>query len=173
MSDRWSRRSDGVLGTHFDTFGIQQGCPGVHLVRCVKVGGGDTPVTKPTPPITHTTLPITHSTLPITHPTLPFTHPTLPFTHSTPQFTHPTHPVTSPSYGGGLPVGPVAPSVSIIGPQPIYVSYNNIKGPSVGSDNSLASDGQVDSSGIHSSQESQINLLLRGLKSKLKNILHG
>ena len=70
-------------------FGIQQGCPADHLVRCVKVGGGNTS---------------------------PATHPTPPFTHSTP-----------PSSVGGLPVGPVAPSVSIIGPQPIYVSYNNIK----------------------------------------------
>jgi len=132
-------------------------------VRCVKVGGGNTPpVTKPTPPIT-----------PPTHPTPPITHPTTPITHPTPPITLPTRPVTAPSFGGGLSVGPVAPSVSIIGPQPIYVSYNNIKGPSVGIDNSLASDGQVDSSGINSSQESQINLLLRGLKEKLKNILHG
>ena len=78
-------------------FGIQQGCPADHLVRCVKVGGGNTsPATHPTPPLTHPTPPV-------------------------------TLPVTPPSSGCCLPVGPVAPSVSIIGPQPIYVSYNNIK----------------------------------------------
>jgi len=73
----------------------------------------------------------------------------------------------------GLPVGPVAPSVSIIGPQPVYVTYNNIKGPSVGGDNSLLSAGQVESSGVNPNQEAQINLLLQALKSKLSGIIHG
>lgn len=75
-----------------------------------------------------------------------------------------------PSHGGG-PVGPQAPSVSIIGPQPVYVLYNNVKGPSVGAANELLSPGVVESSGVDSHQQNQINSLLQVLQSRLKSII--
>ena len=78
---------------------------------------------------------------------------------------HPVHPVH--------PVGPVAPSVQVIGPQPVYVTYNHIKGPTVGAggDPLITAPGTVESSGVNSSQEHQINALLQALKLKLRNIL--
>merc|ERR1712137_1368243 len=77
----------------------------------------------------------------------------------------PVHPVH--------PVGPVAPSVQIIGPQPVYVTYNHIKGPTVGAggDPLITAPGTVESSGVNSSKEHQINALLQALKQKLRNIL--
>jgi hypothetical protein len=79
-------------------------------------------------------------------------------------------------------VGPVAPSVSIIGPQPIYVSYNNIRGPTVGAccpggccpspNGGGDSPGTVVSSvGVNPGQEQQINTLLQHLRSRLQGII--
>eukprot|EP00088_Acartia_fossae_P061977 TRINITY_DN745_c0_g1_i5.p1 TRINITY_DN745_c0_g1~~TRINITY_DN745_c0_g1_i5.p1 ORF type:complete len:413 (-),score=71.62 TRINITY_DN745_c0_g1_i5:229-1467(-) len=84
-----------------------------------------------------------------------------------------SRPITTKPPSGGGGVGPVAPSVSIIGPQPIYVSYNNVKGPSVGHDNSLETGGSVQSSGVTGSQQAQINSLLQVLKQRLRSILSG
>jgi len=70
-------------------------------------------------------------------------------------------------------VGPEAPSVSIVGPQPIYVSYNNVKGPSVGGDNGLESVGHVSADGVDSSQQHQIDTLLSNLKNRLRSIIQG
>merc|ERR1719173_315780 len=70
-------------------------------------------------------------------------------------------------------VGPEAPSVSIVGPQPIYVSYNNVKGPSVGGDNGLESVGHVSTGGVDSGQQHQIDSLLSNLKDRLRNIIQG
>lgn len=91
-----------------------------------------------------------------------------------------TVPVTPPVFTPGLPVGPVAPSVSIIGPQPIYVSYNNIVGPRVGSccsgggsgtNGGDGSPGTVSSAGASPAQEQQINSLLQNLRSRLQSII--
>merc|ERR1711971_1345295 len=81
----------------------------------------------------------------------------------------PTTPPTSPPRPN--PLGPGAPSVSIIGPQPIYVSYNHLKGPSVGADNDVQSVGSVSSQGVQPGQQQQIETLLNSLKNRLKNII--
>ena len=97
-----------------------------------------------------------------------------------PEETTETTPVlqpTPPTFTPGLPIGPVAPSVSIIGPQPIYVSYNNIIGPTVGaccgggSSGAGDSPGKVSSSGTNSAQEREINTLLQGLRTRLQGII--
>merc|ERR1719369_869618 len=81
----------------------------------------------------------------------------------------PTTPPTSPPRPN--PLGPVGPSVSIIGPQPVYVSYNHLKGPSVGADNDVQSVGSVSSQGVQPGQQQQIETLLNSLKNRLKNII--
>jgi len=81
----------------------------------------------------------------------------------------PTTPPTSPPRPN--PLGPVGPSVSIIGPQPIYVSYNHLKGPSVGADNDVQSVGSVSSQGVQPGQQQQIETLLNSLKNRLRNII--
>ena len=68
----------------------------------------------------------------------------------------------------------VSPSVQIIGPQPIYVTYNNIKGPTVGGAGSTdLQPGSVESFGVNPSQENQINLLLQSLRSRLQQLIVG
>jgi len=60
--------------------------------------------------------------------------------------------------------------VQIIGPQPIYISYNNVVGPSVGGDHPHPA--VVESNVVGTTnQEAQINQLLLSLKKKLKKIL--
>merc|ERR1711971_178255 len=81
----------------------------------------------------------------------------------------PTTPPTSPPRPN--PLGPVGQSVSIIGPQPVYVSYNHLKGPSVGADNDVQSVGSVSSQGVQPGQQQQIETLLNSLKNRLKNII--
>ena len=72
------------------------------------------------------------------------------------------------------PQGLVSPSVQIIGPQPIYVTYNNIKGPTVGGAGSTdLQPGSVESFGVDPSQENQINLLLQSLRSRLQQLIVG
>jgi hypothetical protein len=82
---------------------------------------------------------------------------------------------TPPVFTAGLPVGPVAPSVSIIGPQPIYVSYNNVIGPTVGGccggGIGDIAPGKVSSAGASPAQEREINSLLQGLRSRLQSII--
>jgi len=140
----------GIKGAHFAQFGSQPVCPDRSNIRCVR----QRPVQPPQPPV-HTPQPPVHTPTPPVH------------THRPPLF--------PPQQPHGQAPGPVAPSVHIIGPQPVYVTYNNIKGPSVGGGGHGGyggdSPGTVESHGVNSSQELQINSLLQALKQKLRNIL--
>jgi len=61
--------------------------------------------------------------------------------------------------------------VQIIGPQPVYISYNNIVGPSVGGGHHHPA--VIESNVLGNvSQEEQINKLILSLKKKLKEILN-
>jgi len=77
----------------------------------------------------------------------------------------------------GQASSPRAPSVQIIGPQPVYVTYNEVKGPSVGGDGSVDDIGFVSSgSGQNggqpqNAQQQKINSLLKSLKGRLQTIL--
>merc|ERR1712137_377291 len=77
------------------------------------------------------------------------------------------------------PVVPTHPpaaagSVQIIGPQPIYLSYNTIKGPTVGAVGGHEEPGSVlSSSGVDGPQSAAIDTLLRSLRGRLQQIIHG
>jgi len=77
------------------------------------------------------------------------------------------------------PVVPTHPpaaagSVQIIGPQPIYLSYNTIKGPTVGAAGGHEEPGSVVSStGVDGPQSAAIDTLLRSLRGRLQQIIHG
>jgi hypothetical protein len=153
----------GTQADHFTRYGEQASCPGGQ-VRCVITA--TTPATPlfptPSPPTAATT---TYAPVTAAAPTTPV-----------PIFT------AAPGGATGLPVGPVAPSVSIIGPQPIYVSYNNVIGPTVGgcapcaggtvgNGAGVGSPGTVSSVGVGAGQEQQINTLLQHLRSRLQGII--
>jgi hypothetical protein len=155
----------GTQADHFTRYPEQASCPSGQ-VRCVTAApaAATTPATPLFPAPTAATT--TYAPVTAAAPTTPV-----------PIFT------AAPPGGatGGLPVGPVAPSVSIIGPQPIYVSYNNVIGPTVGGCSPCAgtagngagagSPGTVSSVGVGAGQEQQINTLLQHLRSRLQSII--
>jgi hypothetical protein len=161
----------GTQADHFTRYPEQSSCPGGQ-VRCVTAApaAATTPATPlfpaPSSPTTAATTTTTYAPVTAAAPTTPV-----------PIFT------AAPTGGAtGLPVGPVAPSVSIIGPQPIYVSYNNVVGPTVGGCSPCAggtagngagvgSPGTVSSVGVGAGQEQQINTLLQHLRSRLQSII--
>jgi hypothetical protein len=158
----------GTQADHFTRYGEQASCPGGQ-VRCVTTAPAA--ATTPATPLFPAPLSPTTAAAITTYPPVTAAAPTTPV----PIFT------AAPGGATGLPVGPVAPSVSIIGPQPIYVSYNNVIGPTVGGCSPCAgtagngagagSPGTVSSVGVGAGQEQQINTLLQHLRSRLQSII--
>jgi len=70
----------------------------------------------------------------------------------------------------GQQPGPLPASVQIIGPQPVYVTYNEVKAPSVGGDGSVEDIGFVSRTPPQNAQL-EINSLLKSLKGRLQTIL--
>jgi len=70
----------------------------------------------------------------------------------------------------GQQPGPLPASVQIIGPQPVYVTYNEVKAPSVGGDGSVEDIGFVSRRPPQNAQL-EINSLLKSLKGRLQTIL--
>jgi len=155
-SDIYGRRPE-----HFEQFGFitEQRCASTAgTVLCVVDQEDGHPVFDQQPPVFNS-------------PTNP-SNPTSGTTHiptQTPVF-------STLSSDGSVPVqaaGPVAPSVQIIGPAPVYITHSNVQGPSVGDNGNLLDDGVVSSSNQPGNiQDARINALLKSLRSKLSNILH-
>eukprot|EP00092_Neocalanus_flemingeri_P082907 GFUD01103984.1.p1 GENE.GFUD01103984.1~~GFUD01103984.1.p1 ORF type:complete len:576 (-),score=115.06 GFUD01103984.1:341-2068(-) len=138
----------GTLGSHFTQFGLQVFCPDSETVRCVTA-------TTSSPPVT--TVPVTPaSTL------------APPVTVSEPSTE--ASPTIHPLFTTQAPV--LAPVVHIIGPRPVYISLNDIRGPSSASHRELDSSGSIQStSNIDQTKQDQVRDLLKLLENQLKHIL--